>query len=135
MSQGKRIAEQLKRNVRQQVSNVLHDIALEARRLNLLRLSRGVGLHGVMPSYSHSYKKIRAQSGRQSRVRDLDLTGEMIRSFQVVKVHDLRYELRFRSNYQRLKAKHNQFRSPWLGLTTQEKLQLIGYASQRLRGQ
>lgn len=99
----------------------LDDAALElaaAQRANITRrLNRGQGLYRELPPYSAVYATQRSRRGRQTRVRDLQLTGMMLRDIHEVLTARGRASLRFRTSSQKVKAWANQRREPWFGMT------------------
>lgn len=91
------------------------------------RLDRGVGVNGQqMPPYSEGYKKQRARRGRQTRVRDLRLTNEMRRSYQIIdqtiSENGFTVKFGFITARAREKALHNHIRSPFVGFSESDIL-------------
>jgi hypothetical protein len=107
--------------VHQRLDDVALQLASEQRANILMRVRKGMGIHGQMPGYSAMTATMRRRRGRQTSVRDLQMTGMMLRDLHAVRAGRGRAALRFRSSTQRLKAIANQRRSAWFGMTDADR--------------
>ncbi len=101
------------------------------------RASRGVGVDdSQMPSYSKTYAAIRQKRGRDPRVRNLTMSGSMLRSLHLVSVNQDRsqivIEIGFANAQDYKKALWNQRVSPWFGASPADRKIIVKLLQERI---
>lgn len=125
----KQIAAAIKNRIELAQARMIAELAqtqiLSMRR----RIARGIGvLDAPMPPYPKGYAAKKAASGRQSSVRDLMWSGRMLASMVVRVEGTHRARISFSDAKSVEKARKNQRRSPWFGVSPSDRARLIDQA-------
>lgn len=124
------------------IEDAARELVVEMAQFQILsirkRLNRGVGvLDQKMPAYGAMTQAARRRRGRQTRVRDLQHTGSMVRSMHVARIQRQSgmwvAVIGFTGQVEAIKAIRNQERSPWFGISPKDSERLQTFAAKRLR--
>ena len=93
------------------------------------RVAKGVGMHDQkMPVYSDAYKRSKQASGRNVDVRDLTYTGRMLGAMvsEIAESNpkQTRVVIKFTDKPSQSKARYNQRRSAWFGISPRDRIAL-----------
>lgn len=105
---------------------LMRDVANEVLTRQRVRITDGRGTQGQMRKYSPGYAKEKAASGRQTGVRDLTWSGDMLAGRKVKEVTATTARIGWDAGSgQALKALGNEERTPFVKPTKEEKAAAI----------
>ncbi|MFH2001193.1 MAG: hypothetical protein ABIK28_16040 [Planctomycetota bacterium] len=119
----------IKKAIREEARTSATQLAMDQRKNVAQRTARGIGeFDGTMLTLSDPYARRKAKLGKQS-FRDLRLSGDMIRDMQAngaTKTGEAWLStVTFKTARSQLIAQYNQRRSPWFGVSPNDKTKLM----------
>lgn len=123
------LAQAIKRRIEIAQARMVAELAQVQVQQLRKRAERGVGLADTpMPAYTRAYARRKQGSGRQVAVRDLTWSGRMLGSLVVQLEGPRRAKISFADAQSVVKARAQQKRARWFGVSPADRRRIIEQA-------